>query len=148
MSVIDVGTAGFAIDITSAQIQFDGDTLSAAISSMEWSTKTDEETAHFQGLQDPQERTAGQRTHEATLSWGARQYALFCRQQGGWSVVKDKEYTLVVNAEPKNDDKLYSYTFYKLRLHSDSVNLDKSVSMVKISASFLSFDQEVVTKNV
>lgn len=144
---IDVGTPGFGLDITSAEMQFDGDTLSAAISTMEWSTKTDEELVHFQGLEDPQERTAGQRSHEASLTWGTRQYVLFCEKMGGWNAVKDREFTLVVNASPKNDPKLYSFTFNKIRLHSDSVNLDKSASMNKISASFLSFEQESVVRN-
>ena len=144
---IDVGTPGFGIDITAAELQFDGDTLSAAVSTMEWSAKTEEEIVHFQGLQDPQERTAGQRSYEATITWGTRQYVLFCERQGGWDQVKNQEFTLVVNASPKNDSKLYSFTFNKLRLHSDSINLDKSASMNKISASFLSYDQESVTKN-
>jgi hypothetical protein len=141
---IDVSTPGFGIDVTSAEFLFDGESLSAAIESMEFSTKTDEEIVHFQGLQDPQERTAGQRSHEATLTWGTRQYLLFCDRFGGWDEVKNKEFTLVVNAEPRNDDKVYSLTFYAFRLHSDSINLDKSASKNKISASFLSFESEVV----
>lgn len=144
---IDVGSPGFAIDITSAELQFDGDTLSAAVSTMEWSCKTEEEVIHYQGLQDPQERTAGQRTYEASLTWGTRQYVLFCEREGGWDAVKNRAYTLVVNASPKNDPKLYSFTFRQLRLHSDSMNLDKSASMNKISASFLSYDQKSVTRN-
>lgn len=147
MGLIDVGSAGFGIDITSAEMIFDGDTLSAAISSMSLSCKTDEEVVHFQGLPDPQERTGGQRTYEAELEWGTRQYMLFCEHQGGWDVVKNKEYTLVVNCSPKNDDKFYSLTLNKLRLHSDSMNLDKGAAKTKINASFLSYEQEVVSNN-
>lgn len=147
MGVIDVGTEGNCIDITSAEMMFNGDTLSAAVSTLEWTCKTEEEVIHYQGLQDAQERTAGQRTYEASLTWGTRQYVLFCEKMGGWDAVKNMEFTLVVNASPRNDPKLYSFTFRKFRLKDDSMNLDKSASMNKISASFLSYDQKAVTRN-
>ena len=146
MGQIDLGSSGLAIDITCAEMIFDGDRLSAALASMEWSTKTDEELIHLQGLEDPQERTAGQRSHEATVTWVTRQYVRFCELMGGWDVVKDMEFTLVVNASPKNDPKFYSFTFNKFRLLSDSFNLDKSASMNKISCSFLSFEMESVAQ--
>lgn len=137
---IDVGTPGFAIDITASSFKFDGDALSAALTEMEWNCKTSEEVLHFQGLQDPQERSAGQREYDASVTWGARQYALFVDKQGGWDAVNNREYTLVVQAQPRNDPHLYTYTFNKFRMHSDSNSLNKSAGVVKISCSFLSYD--------
>lgn len=137
---IDVGTPGFAQDITSASFEFDGYALSAALVEMEWNCKTSEEVLHFQGLQDPQERSAGQREYDASITWGARQYALFVDKQGGWNVVKNKEYTLVVYSVPQNDPNFYTYTFNKFRMHSDGNSLNKSAGVVKISCSFLSYD--------
>ena len=80
---IDVNTPGYAIDITAASFKFDGETLSVAITEMDFNTKTTEEVLHMQGLQDPVERSKGQREHSGTLTWGARQYALFCKKHGG-----------------------------------------------------------------
>lgn len=136
---IDVGTPGFAIDITSASFKFDGAPLSAAIVEMEWNCKTSEEVLHFQGLQDPQERSAGQREYDASITWGARQYALFLGKQGGIDVVRNREYTLVVQCIPNNDGRVYTHVFTKLRLHSDSHSLNKSAGVVKISCSFLGY---------
>lgn len=140
---IDVGTAGYAIDITAAEFKFSGQSISAAITEMEWNTKTEEELVHFQGLQDPQERTKGQRSHDGTCSWGARQWALFCQTFGGRNAVLNREFNLVVNCKPENDNKLYTYTFNKFRTHSDSGNLNKSAGMTKVTFSFLSFDLDV-----
>ena len=140
---IDVGTPGFAQDITSASFKFNGAPLSAAITEMEWNCKTSEEVPHFQGLQAPQERSAGQREYDASITWGARQYALFLAKQGGWDAVRNREYTLVVQNQPQNDPHIYTYTFAKFRMHSDSGSLNKSAGVVKISCSFLSYDQEV-----
>lgn len=143
---IDVGTPGYAIDITAAEFQFNGQTLSAAIVEMEWNTKTEEELVHFQGLQDPQERTKGQRSHDGTCTWGARQWALFCQTFGGRDAVLNREFTLVANCEPENDPLLYTYTFKKFRMHSDSGNLNKSAGMTKVTFSYLSFEQETTAK--
>lgn len=143
---IDVGTPGYAIDITAAEFQFNGQTLSAAIVEMEWNTKTEEELVHYQGLQDPQERTKGQRSHDGTCTWGARQWALFCQTFGGRDAVLNREFTLVVNCEPESDPLLYTYTFNKFRMHSDAGNLNKSAGMTKVTFSYLSFEQETTAK--
>ncbi len=140
---IDVGTPGYAIDITVASFKFDGETLSAAITEADWNSKTSEEILHMQGVQDPIERTKGQRDHSGTMSWGARQYALFCRQAGGWDAVKNKEFSLVLQCEPDNDPHIYTHTFTKLRLHSDSNAVNKSAGVAKIEFSFLEYDLEV-----
>ncbi len=143
---IDVNTPGYAIDITAASFKFDGETLSVAITEMDFNTKTTEEVLHMQGLQDPVERSKGQREHSGTLTWGARQYALFCKKLGGWDVVKNREFTLVAQAEPENDPHIYTHTFASLRLHSDSNALNKSAGVAKIEFSYLGYDLEVEDK--
>jgi hypothetical protein len=143
MADIDVGTPGFAIDITAADFLFDGQSLSAAIESMEWSTKTEEELVHYQGEEDPVDRTKGQRTHEANLAWGTRQYLLFCAYFGGEAGIKGKEFTLEVQGRPENDPNLYGFTFYRFRLLDDGMNFDKSASKNKVRASFMKREIEV-----
>jgi len=143
---IDVGTTGQAIDITVSEFQLDGETLSTGIESMEFTCNQEEDVTHFQGIQDPQERNRGQRTYEASGVIGARQWVLLSQRFGGWSNLKNKEFTLVVNATPENDPNLYSFTFYKFRFLKDAVNFDKMSGKNKFSASFLSYNQEAVTQ--
>lgn len=144
--MIDVGTTGQAIDITVSEFKFDGETLSTGLESMEWTCNQDEEVTHFQGKQDPQERNRGQRTYEASGVIGARQWVLLCERFGGWSNLKNKEFTLVVNAIPENDPNLYSFTFKRFRFLKDSINADKSSGKNKFSASFLGYDQKSVVR--
>ena len=144
MSQIDVSTPGFAIDITTCEFIFDGATLSAAVQSMEYARKNEEEVIHYQGSKKPKERTAGQDSFEGSMVWGARQWALFCARFGGEDNVVDKEFTFVCNATPQNDTKLYSYTFYKLRMKDSGGNFDKSAGMVKVNCSYLDYESEVV----
>ena len=143
---IDVGTTGQSVDITVSEFQFDGETLSTGIESMEYTCNQEEDVTHFQGEQDPQERNRGQRTYESSGVIGTRQWVLLSKRFGGWSNLKNKEFTLVVNATPENDPNLYSFTFYKFRFLKDAVNLDKMSSKNKFSASFLSYTQEAVTQ--
>jgi hypothetical protein len=143
---IDVGTTGQAIDITVSEFQLDGETLSTGIESMEFTCNQEEDVTHFQGIQDPQERNRGQRTYEASGVIGTRQWVLLCQRFGGWSNLKNKEFTHVVNATPESDPNLYSFTFFKFRFLKDAVNLDKMSSKNKFSASFLSYNQEAVTQ--
>jgi len=140
--MIDVSTPGFAIDITTAEFIFDGETLSAAVKSMEYSKKNEEEMIHFQGAQDPQERTAGQNTYEGNMVWGMRQYLLMCERFGGEAALSNREFTFVVNATPENDDKLYQYTFYKFRMKDHSGNFDKSAGEAKVGCSFFKVEME------
>lgn len=142
--MIDVGSPGYGIDITTAEFQIDGDTLSAALKSMEFSAKTDEEIIHLQGLQDPSERTPGQTTYEGSVTWATRQFLLFCARYGGWKVVRNKEFTLVVNATPQNDTRFYEFKFLKFRMKDFSSGFDKGASEMKISCSFLDYDQAPV----
>lgn len=143
---IDVGTTGQAIDVTVSEFQFDGETLSSGIESMEISCNQEEEMTHFQGFQDPQERNRGQRTYEASGVMGTRQFVLLAARMGGWSALKNKEFTLVLNATPENDPNLYSFTLYRFRFLKDSFNFDKSAAKNKFSASFMSFTQEAVVQ--
>ena len=142
--MIDVGSPGFGIDITAARFSFDGETLSAACKEMDYSSKTDEEIIHLQGEQDPAERTAGQTSYEGSITWATRQWLRFCARFGGEAVVRNKEFTLVVNGSPQNDPAEYEFTFYKFRMHSFAGNFSKSAAETKVSCSFLKFEQEVI----
>lgn len=145
MADIDVASTGYAIDITSAEFRFDGDRLSAALESMDYSMKTDEEIVHLQGRQDPQERTAGQRMYEGNVTWATRQWLRFAALNGGLDEVTNKIFTLTVIASPKNDAAVYEFTFYDFRMHSDSGNIDKSAGKTKVACSFLSRTMVPVT---
>jgi hypothetical protein len=133
---IDVASPGYAIDITSAEFRFDGDRLSAAVESLDYNMKTDEEIVHLQGLQDPQERTAGQRMYDGNITWATRQWLRFADLNGGLDEVTNKVFTLTVIASPKNDPAVYEFTFYDFRMHSDGGNIDKSASKTKVACSF------------
>lgn len=140
--MIDVSTPGFAIDITTAEFIINGETLSAAVKSMEYSKKNEEEMIHLQGDPDPQERTKGQNSYEASMVWGMRQFLLMCERFGGEAALSNQEFTLVVNATPENDDKLYQYTFRKFRMKDHSGNFDKSASEAKVGCSFFKVEVE------
>lgn len=142
--MIDVSTSGFGIDITTAEFIFDGETLSAAVKSMEYSKKNEEEMVHFQGSQNPQERTAGQNTYEASMVWGMKQYLLMCSRFGGDEALSNREFTLVVNASPRNENKFYQYTFRKLRMKAHGGNFDKSPSEAKVECSFFALEVQPV----
>lgn len=140
MADIDVNTAGYSLDITSAQFRFDGDRLSAAVESLDHDTKTDEELVFLQGQVDASERTRGQRTHTGNITWATRQWMSFCEIQGlddGENEVLDKEYTFICIVSPKNNDSVYQYTFEQFRMHSPSGNIDKSAGKTKIACSWL-----------
>lgn len=135
---IDVGTPGNSIDITTSEFHFDGQTLSAAVESLKWTTKQDEEVTHFQGLEDPQERNAGQRTHEGTMIWGHRQFMLFCNVFGGRDAASKRIFTLTILGRPENDPKIYEMTFNEFRILGDSGGFDKGASKIEVPFSFLS----------
>ena len=140
---IDVGTPGFAQDITSASFKFNGAPLSAAITEMEWNCKTSEEVLHFQGLQDPQERSAGQREYDASITWGARQYALFLAKQGGWDrfAIANTPWLSKTNHRTiRISTRIRSLSFVCTRIAAHSTN--RLVSS-RSRAPFLSYDQEV-----
>lgn len=141
---IDVGTPGYAIDITAAEFLFDGEKLSAAIESCKPTTKQEEEMVYFQGEEDPQERTKGQRSHECAMVWGTRQFMLFCEYFGGRDAVSNREFTLTLLGRPENDDKIYQFTMYGFRILGDDANFDKSASKNNIPCSFLKREWKVV----
>lgn len=149
MADLDIATPGYSIDITSAEFRFDGDKISAAVESMTRNTKTDEELTHLQGLQDPQERTAGQRTHDGDMTWATRQWLLFCALVGGAdgeNAVLNKVFgSLTVITSPLNNDKVYQFTYKQFRMHSVSDNLDKSAGKTKVTCSWLSQEKKVVS---
>lgn len=137
--MIDVSTPGNSIDITSAGFRFEGDELSAAIESLDYNTKTDEELTFLQGTQDAHERTLGQRTHDGNVTWATRQWMRFCEREGGEDAVLNKEYdSFTCVAEPANNKgRVYKLTFFQFRMHSPSGNIDKSAGKTKVACSWL-----------
>lgn len=142
MADINFDSAGYSLDVTVASFLFNGASISAAVEGMDYNTKTDEEMTYLQGLQDAQERNAGQRSHDATLTWATRQWMQFCaREPGGINALLNREFTLTVIGRPAGNSKLYKFVFNRFRMHSPSGNIDKSAGKTKVECSYLSFDQ-------
>jgi hypothetical protein len=151
MGNIDVGSPGWGIDRAVAEFRFDGDRLSAAIESMDFDEKTDEEMIHFQGLTKPQDRTLGQDTFSGNFSWGLRQFinfaALIAANDGvtdmpALDYIKRKEFTFTCIASPPNDSNRYKVTFQRLRLLGLSSNIDQAAAKAKVPFSFM--DRDIV----
>lgn len=150
--MIDVGTPGFSIDITSSEFKFNGQTLSTGIESMEVNWKQDEEQTHFQGDEEPAERNAGQRSYEGSGVLGTRQFFLFMQAmaQGedgtiDFRAFQDMEFELTLHARPKNDNKIYEFQLHRFRFLNGAINLDKSASKNKFTASWIGMEMKLVT---
>lgn len=146
MSTIDVGTPGFSIDITCAEIKFNGQTLSTGVESMEINIKQEEETTHFQGDEDPQERSAGQTSYEGSGVLGTRQFFLFMQAVSGgdFKTLRDQIFEMTILGRPKNDTKIYEFQMHQFRFLNHGINLDKSPSKDKFTASWLGMDMTIV----
>lgn len=145
--MIDVGTPGFSIDITCAEIKFQGQTLSTGIESMEINVKQEEEKTWFQGEQNPQERNAGQTDYDGSGVFGTRQFFLFVQQAaaGDIETFKNQEFELTLLGRPKNDNKIYEFQLHRFRFLNLGINLDKSPSKNKFTASWMGMDMTIVT---
>jgi len=148
MGVIDVGTPGFSIDITCAEVKFNGQTLSTGIESMEINIKQEEERTHFQGEQEPAERAAGQTDYECSGVLGTRQFFLFVAAvaDGDFHALKNMEFELTLLGRPKNDTKIYEFQMHKFRFLNHGFNLDKSPSKDKFTGSWLKYEQSIVSE--
>lgn len=146
MSTIDVGTPGFSIDITCAEIKFNGQTLSTGIESMEINIKQEEELTHFQGEEDPQERAAGQTSYEGSGVLGTRQFFLFMLAVTGgkFQTLRDQIFEMTILGRPKNDTKIYEFQMHQFRFLNHGINLDKSPSKDKFTCSWLGLDMAIV----
>lgn len=145
MSIIDVSTPGYALDIVASSFLFDGDTLSAAIRSLEWNLSREEELIHLNGLEDAQARTKGHRTYSGSCEIPMKQWMLFVQKQGGPDVVGSREYTLEAQGSPEGDASLYSVTMRKFRFLNLGANYDKSAAMAKLTFSVLSVDYNITS---
>jgi hypothetical protein len=144
--MIDVGTPGFSIDITACEIKIDGQTLSAAMESMEPSIKQEEELTWLHGLQEPQERSAGQRSYECQAVMPTRQFLLLVEAlaAGNFDDFQNLELSMTIHGRPRNDDKMYEFQLNKFRFLDHGFNLDKSASKNKMRCSYLSYSSAVI----
>lgn len=147
----NVNVPGFAIDGSTGEFLLDGQPLSFAIEDMKWDAMATEELIHYVGSKDPKERTGGYREYTWDGNMPMRQLMLLAQEVGLnededdlVEAITSHEFTLTINARPKNDPNIYTFTLERFRILKLPFNLGaKETSKCAIAGSYMKLGMKV-----